>query len=125
MHPLSYVLLASVPILWIWKVKKNVRSKGLPPPPGPKRLPIIGNILNFPSGGKDWLTFDAWFKQYGLSTALHSEHGLMHFSGDMISFELLGQEFLVLGSTKRTNELFGKRSTVYSGRQIPPFVNDV
>lgn len=33
-------------------------------PPGPKGLPIIGNVLDMPSE-KDWLTFAHWGDIYG------------------------------------------------------------
>jgi hypothetical protein len=33
-------------------------------PPGPKGLPIVGNILDMPSG-KEWLTFARWGEQWG------------------------------------------------------------
>jgi len=41
------------------------RSKrGLPLPPGPKGLPLIGNILDMPTE-QEWLTFAKWGEQWG------------------------------------------------------------
>jgi hypothetical protein len=37
---------------------------GPPYPPGPKPLPIIGNLLDIPSTSA-WLTYTLWRKQYG------------------------------------------------------------
>ncbi len=123
MHPLSYIPFVLLSVLWVWNVRKNGRTKGLPLPSGPKRWPIVGNLFNLPSG-KTWLVYDELFKKHGLLVAHLSELN-SSFLGDIISFELLGQRIVVLGSTKRTNDLFGKRSTVYSGRQVPPFIQDV
>jgi hypothetical protein len=33
-------------------------------PPGPKGLPIVGNVLDMPSE-KEWLTFAQWGEQWG------------------------------------------------------------
>ena len=36
----------------------------LPLPPGPKRLPIVGNAFDIPLS-KQWLTFQRWAEEYG------------------------------------------------------------
>jgi hypothetical protein len=41
-----------------------VRRDTLPLPPGPKRLPILGNLLDFPTELR-WLTYNKWSKEYG------------------------------------------------------------
>lgn len=40
-----------------------------PLPPGPKRLPLLGNLLDMPSS-QEWLTFADWGKKHGTSRAL-------------------------------------------------------
>ena len=42
----------------------HVRSRGLPYPPGPKRIPIIGNLIDMPSK-EAWVTYKKWSAQYG------------------------------------------------------------
>lgn len=34
-------------------------------PPGPKRMPIIGNLLDWPKDAKEWETFAHWQREYG------------------------------------------------------------
>ncbi|KAG2008746.1 cytochrome P450 [Coprinopsis cinerea AmutBmut pab1-1] len=75
------------------------RSKGLPLPPGPKGLPILGNLLQIPKV-KPWKVYAEWKKQYG----------------DMIYLEALGQRMLVLNSLEDIEALLVKRSTNYSDR---------
>ena len=41
------------------------RSRSLPLPPGPKRLPILGNALDIPLS-KQWLAFQRWAEEYGM-----------------------------------------------------------
>jgi len=75
-HPcnLCYILnpFVLLPVLWVWGVRKNARTKGLPLPPGPKRWPIVGNLFNLPSG-KTWMVYDQLFKRYGSLVAHLSE----------------------------------------------------
>lgn len=42
------------------------KGKGIPYPPGPKPLPFLGNILDYPID-YSWLTLDRYAKQYGQS----------------------------------------------------------
>jgi hypothetical protein len=38
----------------------------LPLPPGPKGTMLIGNLFDWPTDGKDWVTFSKWREQYGM-----------------------------------------------------------
>jgi hypothetical protein len=40
------------------------QSRLLPLPPGPKGLPLVGNIFDMPYE-KEWLTFAKWGETYG------------------------------------------------------------
>ncbi|PIL32001.1 cytochrome P450 [Ganoderma sinense ZZ0214-1] len=75
------------------------RSRYLPLPPGPKRLPILGNALDIPLS-KQWLAFQRWAEEYG----------------DIVYLNLLGQSVIVLNTTQATSDLLDKRSAIYSDR---------
>ncbi|TFK27884.1 cytochrome P450 [Coprinopsis marcescibilis] len=77
-------------------------------PPGPKGYPIVGSLFSIPSE-KSWTIHDRWLEEYG----------------DIVYYEILGQPILVLGSAKRTNDLFEKRSGVYSSRPRMPMINEL
>ena len=40
------------------------RKSALPRPPGPKGVPLLGNIFDFPKE-KEWLTYAKWGDEYG------------------------------------------------------------
>lgn len=42
-----------------------VTRRQQPLPPGPPRLPILGNALQMPTQ-REWLTFSEWAKKYGI-----------------------------------------------------------
>ncbi|EKM51547.1 uncharacterized protein PHACADRAFT_212190 [Phanerochaete carnosa HHB-10118-sp] len=69
-------------------------------PPGPKGLPILGNVFNAPKSF-EWLAYQDWSRQY---------------NSDIVHFEILGIHFVVLNSAQATVDLFEKRSNVYSDR---------
>ena len=47
-----------------WRRSRAGNLTGLPLPPGPPPLPILGNLLDLPKD-KPWLTYDAWAQKYG------------------------------------------------------------
>lgn len=47
-----------------WYVARRNKRGGLPLPPGPKGLPIIGNLLGMPTSD-EWVTFTKWSKDFG------------------------------------------------------------
>ena len=49
-------------ILFLHAVLRSRRA--LPLPPGPKGLPIVGNVLDM-SSKNQWLTYERWGKHYG------------------------------------------------------------
>jgi hypothetical protein len=56
-----------------WAIRDHRRRRGLPYPPGPRSLPIIGNLLDLPKEFA-WLAFTSFSEQYGtilLSAAVH------------------------------------------------------
>ena len=59
----AFAILAVVAGLYVWGICVT-RSKRLPLPPGPRRLPIIGNLLDLPPV-RPWLRYSEWAKRYG------------------------------------------------------------
>ncbi len=98
MHPL--LVLAIVFALVALLRPRKRRTSSLPLPPGPKRLPVIGNLLNRPSHHV-WLTYSQWAKQ---------------FDSDLVSMQVLGQTVIIVNSTEIAQEFFKRRSTIYSNR---------
>ncbi|ETW78619.1 cytochrome P450 monooxygenase 85 [Heterobasidion irregulare TC 32-1] len=68
--------------------------------PGPKGLPIIGNVLDIPKN-REWITYEKWGKEFG---------------SDIIHVEAFGTHLIVLNSAKVAKELFERRSSLYSDR---------
>ncbi|KAJ7441382.1 cytochrome P450 [Mycena galericulata] len=68
-------------------------------PPGPRGLPVLGNILQMPLK-TPWVTYQAWAKTYG---------EIMHIS-------ILGQPIIFLTSSRAVTELLERRSAIYSDR---------
>ncbi|RDA87773.1 hypothetical protein CP532_2444 [Ophiocordyceps camponoti-leonardi (nom. inval.)] len=69
------------------------------PPPGPRGLPIFGNIHQI-SRRYSWKQFQQWHKLYG----------------PILSFRLGQITVILLGNHEVTKELFNRRSAVYSSR---------
>jgi hypothetical protein len=97
-----------------------------PLPPGPAGYPVVGNLFDFPKGGKPWVTFGAWADRYG---ARHGsiQHTLivltlffLFFTGPIFSATLLDKTFIFISDVDVSFELLNKRGLIYVDR--PPSV---
>ena len=100
-------------------VRDYQRRRGLPYPPGPRPLPLIGNLLDIPKEFS-WLSY----------TQLSKTHGMIYFAvmglltegmaGDVLSFRVFGQVIVVLNSFKASKDLLERRGDIYSDRPAIP-----
>lgn len=96
-------------------------QKKLPFPPGPKRLPVVGNLFDMPDSA-EWITYKRWGKLYGglllRNLSVHPPpHALFwHAGSDVLHVDVLGTHIVVINTVKAANELLEKRSSVYSDR---------
>ncbi|KAI0723231.1 cytochrome P450 [Earliella scabrosa] len=100
MDTVSIVLVAvacgSVYLLY----RSNIAARPYAPlPPGPKPLPLIGNIIDLPKS-HSWITFSKWGDTYG---------GIVHVSA-------LGQNIIILNDPKYAIDMLDKKSLLYSDR---------
>ncbi|KAK2464322.1 hypothetical protein APHAL10511_003779 [Amanita phalloides] len=98
MFSLPLVLLVCILFL-LYRAWRARTPRGASLPPGPKGLPFFGLVRNVPHDYA-WLTYAEWAKKYG----------------DVVYLKTYGQPLVILSSFKAANELFEKRSAVYSGR---------
>lgn len=63
----SYLVLLTIVAFVVWRRwKANAANPGrLPLPPGPKPLPLVGNIFDIPLGVPQWELFEAMAHKYG------------------------------------------------------------
>ncbi|KAJ6535984.1 cytochrome P450 [Mycena vulgaris] len=81
----------------------------VPLPPGPRPLPLIGNILDVPTQ-QPWKTYSNWSHLYG---------------SDVISLRLPGLNLVVLNSAQAIQDLLVQRSLIYSDRPRSTMLSDL
>lgn len=83
-------------LIYTLQVKKHAPA---PLPPGPKGLPLLGNIVDLPRS-QPWVTFANWGEIYG---------GIVHVSA-------LGQSIIVLNDAQYALDMLDKKGRLYSDR---------
>ncbi|KAF8960130.1 cytochrome P450 [Flammula alnicola] len=81
----------------------------LPLPPGPRALPIIGNILDMPTH-HEWETYHKWCQE---------------FDTDILYLNAAGTSIIILDTREAALELLEKRSLLYSDRPKVPMITDL
>lgn len=73
-------------------------------PPGPKGIPVIGNLFDVPLDKEFWMTFREWGQKWG----------------DVLHMRIFGFHFIILNSMEATKDLLEKRGKIYSARASLP-----
>ncbi|KEY72256.1 hypothetical protein S7711_00255, partial [Stachybotrys chartarum IBT 7711] len=98
-------------IVFIYFAFKRLSSAGrFPLPPGPKGLPVVGNVHDLPKPG-----------------VLEAQHWLKHKSlyGPISSVTVLGQTLVIINDLQIANELLEKRSIKHSSRPKQIFAGEM
>ncbi|KZT03231.1 cytochrome P450 [Laetiporus sulphureus 93-53] len=86
-----------------------LKHKRLPLPPGPRGLPLLGNIYDVPTS-KEWLAYEQWGRDQG---------------SDVVYLNLCGNSVVIVNSIEAAYELFERRSSLYSDRPRMTMLNDL
>ncbi|KAF8218550.1 cytochrome P450 [Tricholoma matsutake] len=111
---LQYDLLASglsfaLALYFYLKRHSDESIDRLPLPPGPKKLPLIGNLLDMPKS-LEWVTYHKWCKE---------------FDSEIIHLNVAGTSLVVLDTSEATTELLERRSSIYSDRPRMPMAKEL
>lgn len=105
--------------LYLWRKQRNI--KGIPEhppfPPGPRGLPMIGNLLDI-ENNEPWVTYSNLSAKYGeyLYLGFFHEISMKAITGDVVHLKLLNQHVIVVSSMDAIADLFEKRGAIYSDR---------
>ncbi|KAI6155470.1 cytochrome P450 [Pisolithus tinctorius] len=97
------VCIALLVFICLYITLRKPKVKGLSFPPGPRALPLVGNLLSL-NTAEPWLSYTEWGKKYG----------------DLLYVRLLGQNFIILNSENIARKLLDQRSSIYSDRPVIP-----
>ncbi|KAK7687643.1 hypothetical protein QCA50_008858 [Cerrena zonata] len=99
MENVIIIIVAAIPLsLFLFRWSKY-HSRRLSLPPGPKGVPILGNIFDVPDS-MPWKGFQELSRVYG----------------DVLHLKIPTQSIVVLGSAQAAFDLLDKRSDIYSSR---------
>jgi hypothetical protein len=91
----------------------------LPLPPGPPKLPLVGNLFDMPRKF-EWETYMQWSREYSafVNAMANNSFGRnkIYADSDIIHLNVAGASIIVLNSVEAANDLLVKRSSIYSDR---------
>lgn len=116
---MSYALYAAL-LFVVMSITVFKRRQILQNPPGPRAIPVIGNILDIPLD-RPWETYRDWCKEYGaiceVAVGLPPLIVSRHLSAsDVVFVRLPLQSITILGSYQAAEDLLVKRSDIYADR---------
>jgi hypothetical protein len=97
------------------------RRGRLPYPPGPRPLPLIGNLFDIPKEFS-WLSYAQLSKKHGMVFFGGKATLTEEMAGDVLSFHVFGTVIVVLNSLKANKDLLERRADTYSDRPVIPIV---
>lgn len=105
-----------------------IRSPWRKLPPGPRGIPILGNIAEL--GDKQWFKFEELAKQYGESRTKFggtnwSLNACCMLPGDLFYLNAAGQPIIVVNDHKVAADLLDRRATIYSDRPQNIVASDI
>jgi len=113
--------IAGVIFVGFW-LATRIKNGGLPYPPGPQGLPLIGNVFDV-DVKEPHVTYTKWAEQYGThleSVLLGPRHGANVPPGGIVYSRIFNQDFVIINSTTIARHLADQRSMVYSDRPQSP-----
>ena len=97
------------------------RRRGLPYPPSPRPLPLLGNLFDIPKKFS-WLSYLRFSKKHG--KIYFTVNGLVRLTeemtGDILSFHVFGKVIVVINSYETNKDLLERRAEIYSDRPVFP-----
>jgi len=118
--PLDILPLVFVVVAFL-AVRIYQRRGRLPYPPGPRPLPLIGNLFDIPKEFS-WLSYAQLSKRHGMVYFGGKATLTEEMAGDVLSFHVFGKVIVVLNSLKANKELLERRADMYSDRPVIPIV---
>lgn len=87
-------------------------------PPGPKGLPVLGNL--FQLDNRPWLRFTQWKEKYGRSNPTMSRHTVSILTeihpGALLHLHVFGRSIIVINNLKTAADLMDRRAIITADR---------